>query len=55
MKNAKWLAKLGGFGYDLLIRINQMELELSERDIEISQLQKKIPTKQQILKLVRAK
>lgn len=22
MKNAKWLAKLGGFGYDLLIRIN---------------------------------
>ena len=22
MKNAKWLAKLGGFGYDLLIRLN---------------------------------
>ncbi len=24
MKNAKWLAKLGGFGYDLLIRINHL-------------------------------
>jgi UDP-2,3-diacylglucosamine pyrophosphatase LpxH len=24
MKNAKWLAKLGGFGYDLLIRINHV-------------------------------
>ena len=24
MKNAKWLAKLGGFGYDLLIRLNHM-------------------------------
>lgn len=24
MKNAKWLAKLGGFGYDLLIRINHI-------------------------------
>lgn len=24
MKNAKWLAKLGGFGYDPLIRINHM-------------------------------
>ena len=24
MKNAKWLAKLGGFGYDLLIRINDL-------------------------------
>ena len=24
MKSAKWLAKLGGFGYDLLIRINHL-------------------------------
>ena len=24
MKNAKWLAKLGGFGYDLLIRLNHL-------------------------------
>lgn len=24
MKNAKWLAKLGGFGYDMLIRLNHM-------------------------------
>lgn len=24
MKHAKWLAKLGGFGYDLLIRINHL-------------------------------
>ncbi len=24
MKNAKWLARLGGFGYDLLIRINHV-------------------------------
>lgn len=24
MKHAKWLAKLGGFGYDLLIRINNL-------------------------------
>jgi UDP-2,3-diacylglucosamine pyrophosphatase LpxH len=34
MKHAKWLAKLGGFGYDLLIRINNVVnhvLELSGR------------------------
>lgn len=31
MKHAKWLAKLGGFGYDLLIRINTVMNWMLER------------------------